>query len=163
MHLAKFRIIQISQISWFWAHAKRLDNFRANWSYTRNPNINKSFKKECNHRYLQEKVFCLILHLTLARILFFLSLEENCVTLKVLKIPHGNIVITKVLKRNAVRGIFKKTLNLRNFAFYNFSEDLGFRQLEDDCPTLQLLKIPHWIITKNKIYIFKNLPKKDCT
>ena len=39
---------------------------------------------------------------------------------------HGNIVITKVLKRNAFRGIFKKTFNLRNFAFYNFSENLGF-------------------------------------
>ena len=40
--------------------------------------------------------------------------------------------MTKFLKSNAVKGIFKKKLDLQNFAFYNFSEDLGFWQLEED-------------------------------
>ena len=84
----------------------------------------------------------------------FQSLEEDCVTLKVLKIRHGNIVMTKVLKGNAVRGIFKKKkFNLRIFAFYNFSENLGFRQLEEDWPTLQLLRYHMKSLQKQNLYI----------
>ena len=48
--------------------------------------------------------------------------------------------MTKFLKSNAVKGNFKKKFDLQNFAFYNFSEDLGIWQLEEDWPTLQLLR-----------------------
>ena len=70
--------------------------------------------------------------------------------------------MTKVLKGNAVRGIFKKKFNLRIFAFYNFSENLGFRQLEEDWPTLHRLRYHMESLQKQNLYI-KNLSKKDCT
>ena len=71
---------------------------------------------------------CILLNFTLnsCQNLGFQSLEEDCVTIKVLKIPHGNIVITKVLKRNTVRRIFKKTFDLRNFATSNASNQNGY-------------------------------------
>ena len=69
--------------------------------------------------------------------------------------------MTKVLKRNAVRGIFKKNFNFRNFTFYNFSENLCFRQLEEDWPTLQLLKYHmESLHTKTKFIYLKTYRRK---
>ena len=96
------------------------------------------FTKECNLLSFIFYNFC--------QNLGFQPLEEDCVTVKVLTIPHGNIVIKKFLKRNPARAIFKKICILRNFAFCNFSENLGFRMLEEDWPNFQRIKIPHEII-----------------
>ena len=59
------------------------------------------------------------------------------------------MVITKVLKKMQ-SGIFQKKINLRNFAFYNFSENHGFQPLERDLTTLQLLRILHGITIISK-------------
>ena len=58
--------------------------------------------------------------------------------------------MTKVLKRNAARGIFKKKLIFGNFAFYKNCQNLGFQPLEKDLTTLQLLRILHGIIIISK-------------
>ena len=60
--------------------------------------------------------------------------------LKVLKVPHGITVITKFLETNAPE------VTLRNFAFYNFCENLGFWQLKEVWATLQPIKMTKQII-----------------
>ena len=60
----------------------------------------------------------------------FQFLEGNCVTLKVLKISHdcNKEVSTKKYKSQ----ISSKNVNFAKLAVYNFSQNLGFRQLEED-------------------------------
>ena len=60
------------------------------------------------------------------------------------------------------KAYFKNCI-LQNFAFYNFSDNIGFRQLNKDWPSLHLLKIPHGIITiTNFIYLKIYLGKTAC-
>ena len=117
--------------------------------------MKKKFKIECSYRWL-------ILHLKVLLESWYLVLRRGL--RKVLKIQHGNIVITRFPKRNTIRGIFKKVCILRSFVFYlNFSKNIGFRQLEEDWPNLDLLNIPYGRNhCSNKIYLFKNLSKKYC-
>ena len=93
---------------------------------------------------------CILLNFTFnsCQNLSFQSLEEDCQTLKVLKIRHANIAITQVLKRNASEE--SSIFNLRNLAFYNFSQNLGFQPLEKDLTTLQLLRTLHGTIMISK-------------
>ena len=65
--------------------------------------------------------------------------------LKVLKVQYGMTVITKFLETNGAK------VTLRNFAFYNFCENLGFRQLKERWATLQPIKMTKQII----IYLTK--------
>ena len=54
-----------------------------------------------------------------------------------------------------------KKFNLGNFAFYNFFENLCFRQLEEDWPTLQLLKYHmESLHTKTKFIYLKTYRRK---
>ena len=61
-----------------------------------------------------------------------------------LLISRSNITVSKLYKKLAVRTIFRENCKLRNFAFYNFCQNLGFQPLEKT--TLQLLRILHGII-----------------
>ena len=67
-------------------------------------------------------------------------------------------IITKLHKKITFRAIFKKIRNLRNFRFYNFSQNLGFRSLEKGLTILQLLRILH-----GKIIISKFLRKTSAS
>ena len=67
--------------------------------------------------------FCRISHITT----FAGILEEDWATLQLLLISHSTITISKIHKKFAVRAIFKKIGNLRNFAFNKFSYNLGFQ------------------------------------
>ena len=63
----------------------------------------------------------------------------------------------------AVTGAQLKNCILRNFSFYNFSDNILFQQLKEDWPTLQVLNMPHGIITKTKfIYLKIYLRKTVC-
>ena len=67
-----------------------------------------------------------------------------------LLISRSNITVSKLYKKLAVRTIFRENCKLRNFAFNNFCQNLGFQPLEKDLTTLQLLRILHGIIIISK-------------
>ena len=79
----------------------------------------------------------------------FQCLEEGQAALQLLLISRSIMTVPKLYKKLAVRAIFRKNYKLRNFTFYNFSQNLGFRPLEKDLTTLQLLRI-HGIIIISK-------------
>ena len=90
-----------------------------------------------------KKLFCEISHIaTFARILVFNPKKKigklcSCFYL----ISLGIITISKIHKKFAVTAICKRNCNLRNFAFYKFSQNLGCPPFEKDLTTLQLLQI----------------------
>ena len=55
-------------------------------------------------------------------------------------------MMSRLHRKLAVSTIFRKICNLRSFAFYNFSQSLGFQPLEKELTTLQLLRILHGVI-----------------
>ena len=70
--------------------------------------------------------------------------------MQLLLISRRIIRISKFYRKLAFSPIFRKICNLRNFAFYNFCQNLGFQPLEKDLKTLQLLRILHGIIIISK-------------
>ena len=76
-----------------------------------------------------------------------------------LLISRSNITVSKLYKKLAVRTIFRENCKLRNFAFYNFCQNLGFQPLEKDLTTLQLLRILHGIIIISK-FVRRTIFKK---
>ena len=65
---------------------------------------------------------------------------------------HGIITTTKLLRKPGIRAIFRKTSHLRNFAFYNFSDNLYFQSYEEGWAILQLPLISRSIITMSKVH-----------
>ena len=97
-------------------------------------------------------VFCEFSHFTtFARILVF-NPYKRIGQLDRSLLQHGIITMTKLLRKNGVRAIFRKTCNLRNFAFYNFCENLDFQSYEESWATLQLPLISRSIITMSKLH-----------
>ena len=72
----------------------------------------------------------------------FQSLEEGWATLQLLLASRSIITMTQLLRKPSVRNIIRKTCILWNFAFYKFSENLGFQPLQKDWTTSQQLIIP---------------------
>ena len=70
------------------------------------------------------------------------SLEEGWATLQPLLVSRAIITMAQLLRKPSVRNIFRKTWILWNFAFYKFSENLGFQRLQKDWATSQQLIIP---------------------
>ena len=110
-------------------------------------------------------VFCEISHFkTFARILVFNPYErigQLCSSL----VLHGIIITTKIFRRPEVRAIFRKTCNLRNFAFYNFSENLDFQSYEEGWETLQVPLISRSIIKMPNLHkkrAVRTIFKKMC-
>ena len=87
-------------------------------------------------------------------ILDFVPWEEDWATSGLFNILNG-INIANLWPIYAVTGAQLKNCILRNFSFYNFSENIVFQQLKEDWPTLQLLNMPHGIITITKFICLK--------
>ena len=134
MYFAKFHILQFFKISCLSALLRRLDNFRATWNYTQNHENNNSFANLAKFYIL------------------WLLLENGLTSLQLRRIFHGIVITSKFLRRTTAWAIFTKMCILRNFTFYNLSENLGFQFLEEDLVNLQLLLLPCSIVTISKLH-----------
>ena len=77
-----------------------------------------------------------------SEILVFQPLEKDVTTLQLLRILHGIIIISKFVRRTTARAIFRNFSIFRNFAFYNFSENLGILVFNPYKRTGQQFMIP---------------------
>ena len=74
-------------------------------------------------------------------------LREDRATLELLKIIYETVTLTKVLRENIVIVVF---IVVFNFSFHNFSWNVGFQPLKEDCITLKVIKISYGNITITK-------------
>ena len=92
--------------------------------------------------YSGKPVICKISHFTnFPRNLVFspyIRIGQFCNSLSC----HGIVTMAQFLRKPAVWNIFRKTCDLRDFAFYKFFEDLGFQPLHKDWTILQQFIIP---------------------
>ena len=84
-------------------------------------------KKNAARGILKKIVFCEILHLTTFEKSWFLALRRGLANLAAaFNITQYHYNIKSCRKKLAVWAIFRKTCNLLNFAFYNFTKILVF-------------------------------------
>ena len=92
----------------------------------------------------------------------FLLLEKDLTTLQLLRILHGIKIMPKVLIMTTT---FRKICIVRNFAFCNFYQSLGFQSLEEGWATLQPLLVSRSIITMTQLLrepSVRNIFRKTC-
>ena len=66
----------------------------------------------------------------------FRTLEKDLTIFQLQRILHGIMIISKVLIMTTATTIYRKICNVRNLAFYNICQNLGFQLLEKDWVTL---------------------------
>ena len=98
--------------------------------------------------------------------LCFLVLEKDLTTLRLLIILHGIKIIPKVLIMTRASTTFRKICILRNFAFCNFYQNLGFQSLEEGWATLQPFLVSRSIITMTQLLrkpsVVRSIFRKTC-
>ena len=128
LYFAKFRILQLLLESWFSVFKRDFGNFQLFLISRSIITISKLYKNVAVKAILRK--ICNLRNLVFYKFsqnLGFQPLGKGLTTLQLVPILCEIIIISKVLRKNTARAVWRKICILRNFAFYNFSENLSFQ------------------------------------
>ena len=126
-----FRVLQFLPESQFSVFRRTLGNFITAFRITQYYyNIKISQKNAAQSIFRKFRIYSFSWNLD------FRTLEKNLTIFQLQRILHAIMIISKVLIMTTARTIYRKICNVRNLAFYNICQNLGFQLLEKDWATL---------------------------